>query len=225
MTLSTDTQEDFQNIEVFNLSRDKNGINGQLSSQWWCCGAVYVSDVCIALHLFPNCYFGNNQDEARKSLYRLLRNVWATAQLSDLVRPVAAVISDQDGKPVPKEHYGTLHGWSTDQGWHRGHFCLYPVPDVKKADSDDYLFSAGRILSDLLSPEPEQIGEIEPISQSKILDDMKEQLSGDTEIAPYIGKLETWWNERDDKRRADCSPLSWFTDIRRNAENLVGGKQ
>lgn len=223
MTTKEEGKIDFKTaLRKFDLQNVQEGINQSLSNEWWLCESVYVSDICIAIHIVPNSSYSRDKEDSRKALYKLLRNISATALITDVVRPVAAVISNREGGPVRKENYLELNQWSADQAWHRGHFCLYVVPDIENQEGNDDLFTVERMLYDLLSPEPEVISGIEPISVSDIVKRIETHIKDDSNELVYVRKLETWW--RDDYKVKDNSPntpSTWLAGIRKEAETWI----
>lgn len=212
-----------EELKEFDLCDVNGNVNSKLSGEWWICEAVYVSDVCIAVHLVPNKHYSDGQNESRKALYKLLRNISATALITDIVRPVAAVISNRDSAPVNKDDYTELNKWSADQAWHRGHFCLYVVPDLKKEpEASEYFFTVERMLCDLLSPKQDEISDIELISVEQVVENINAKLEKDTIDLSYLNKLETWWrDEYKDKTASPNAPPTWSAEIRREAEKWI----
>ncbi len=215
-------------LEKFRLGKDgKHGnLQRALSNTYWRCREIYISNVCIALHLTPQ----KTEGEALKAeLYQLLRAVWQTALLCNLTRPVVAVISSHDGQPLDDCEYRKFVRWSMEQNWHQGHFCLYvESPRLQQGDGKNGgEFDAERILLDLLAPEPQDIPETEWRTFETIESDIRQQLEKDTkhpvsELTTSVfeawrtidcndhgnplnlGPFTSWWEALDDKLENDC---------------------
>lgn len=137
----------------------------------WYREGIYLSDVCLVVHLSPTVEWLNDDDlpRAKEALYTYVRRVEQTALDHDFVRPVACVISPR----VPEEFHGPsrkkswtekfwkdMKGWTADQDWHRGAFALYVedgcpeqrCPDLgrdeSEADAAGGRPSAGRPVSE-----------------------------------------------------------------------------
>jgi hypothetical protein len=90
--------------------------------RWWQREGIYLSNVCLAVHLTV-CLSGFVSEEdffsSKESLYGYLRRVGQATLDHDVMRPIACVIVSSE--PL----YTKLHSWAADQEWHRGSFLLY----------------------------------------------------------------------------------------------------
>lgn len=114
----------------------------------WRREGIYLSAVCLAVHLTPKVGCWESDDEAKdakEALYRYLRQVHQTALEHGLVCPLACVVSVDD----PSTHFAkTMVPWGSDQDWHRGSFTLY----VEGTNGE---YNGWWRLSDLLQPKNE----------------------------------------------------------------------
>ncbi len=121
---------------------------------WWYREGMYLSDVCLVVHLSPRVEWLNaaDQQRAKEELYIYVRRVEQTALEHDFMRPVACVISPRvpegfhepsQKKPWTAQLRKDMKGWISDQEWHRGAFALYVedgsleqcCPDLDRAES------------------------------------------------------------------------------------------
>ncbi len=194
------------------------------SLQYWQCRDIYVSDICIAVKLSP--IRMENCEAARDELYRLLRGIWQTALLYNLVRPVAAVIYSGEGdetrpKPLSKTLAAQIRAWASDQNWHQGHFSLYVEPireNAPQAENDqhpkEYPFGVDDILLDLLAPEPQEIGEIEQRDLTYIEKEMKSQPEDSPALTELNARIEEAWRSSDKYDKKTPGPFqAWLDEI------------
>jgi hypothetical protein len=134
--------------------------------RWWRREGIYLSDVCLAVHLTPD--FGSptpgELEQAREALFTYLRQVAHIAMEHDYLRPLACVLAVQEARPNT-ETITLLKHWAPAQDWHRGAFTLYvEVPDQplgRGRESDacdcpaDPPWTYKDRLADLLSPRAE----------------------------------------------------------------------
>ena len=117
----------------------------------WRREGIYLSPVCLAVHLSPTVNSWRGDDEgrrARDALYRYLRQVHQTSLEYGLVSPLACVISVEVSGGDFGEFGRSIGAWGSDQDWHRGSFTLYADPS-----SGDW--SSEWRLNDLLQPKSE----------------------------------------------------------------------
>lgn len=155
---------------------------------WWRREGIYLSDVCLAVHLSPT-FTDLKRDEeepARHALYSYMRRIGQTALERDYLVPLVCVL-DLSHRALSPVAISALKSWAPDQEWHRGAFTLYvEIPETWKADSNQPKCPCGppsdwdhrRRLADLLSPKPEELvlPPIDPVDQKSIILKLQERL-------------------------------------------------
>ncbi|GBE49124.1 hypothetical protein BMS3Bbin13_00023 [bacterium BMS3Bbin13] len=122
---------------------------------WWYREGIYLSNVCLVVHLSPTVEWLNESElpRAKDALYTYVRRVEQTALEHDFMRPVACVISPRvperfhessRKEPWTTQLWKDMKGWTAEQDWHRGAFALYVedgrpeqcCPDLGRAESE-----------------------------------------------------------------------------------------
>lgn len=147
-----------QEVETFRLvGPDPAGPPLPSERRWWRRESIYLSDVCLAVHLSPTVSTLEDDREAataKEALYTYLRRVGQYALEHDLMRPVACVMSSDIHQPS-SDLLAYLRSWGSDQEWHRGNFTLYveiPGTEGEQPQREPY-----KRLADLLNPKPETL--------------------------------------------------------------------
>lgn len=101
-----------------------------INSDYWRCPGLYLSSVCMAVHLKPKETWSapESMDKYKEDLRTLLRGLAQRLLEHNLWRPLVAVLEDDKGR---------FAGLAADQEWHRGEFLLYaekkePASRLKK---------------------------------------------------------------------------------------------
>ena len=138
------------------LLKNESGEWVRLKCTWLIAQEIYMSDICIAVHLVPRQPRDSAQwslEGAREKLYTFLRWLGHLAMEEDLVRPVAGVASEDDFKKFGTAALNGVKQWGADQEWHRGSFTFY----LERNDEE-----VKKRLADLLDPTPEIIDRYKP---------------------------------------------------------------
>lgn len=108
-------------LETYRL-RSKSEQALCINSDYWRCPGLYLSSVCMAVHLKPKEIWSapESMDKYKEDLRTLLRGLAQRLLEHNLWRPLVAVIEMGEGE-YPRQ----LALLGKDQEWHRGDFLLF----------------------------------------------------------------------------------------------------
>jgi hypothetical protein len=227
-------ESEYQNeIKPFRLvGRDPDGPSIPPERRWWRRESIYVSDVCLAVHLSHTIStFADDRETAvaKEALYTYLRRVGHQALEHDLMRPIACVMSTGLHPPSP-DLLASMRNWGSDQEWHRGSFTLYveiPGPADEQPGRAPY-----KRLADLLRPKIEPLFDMpqEARTARDILAGLENRLEADPArlghpaelIRDLLNHVKTLIDAPGQPQQ-DQILAPWQTKITQHAENLARG--
>jgi hypothetical protein len=220
--------------EEYRLIKADEG-NTPSDRKWWRREGIYLSDVCLVVHVSPTIESLEDADElnlAKDALYAYLRRISQRTLEHDFMRPLACVISN--GQCMPSERLvKRLRSWGSDQEWHRGSFTFY-VEILLTGESSDSKTSHWYRLQDLLSPKIEPIVEtVQKPTRQDVIIKIDEQLVAtnlpDPELANKlrnaIDETLQLYEAASKPEQAELPIMQWKSDVFKAAHNVKPGEQ